>query len=574
MKPSASTAAPQPPLPNSYWVFPGQLLAGEYPGALKPDLARARVQRLVAAGINYFVDLTMPDELPPYAPVLPPGVQYARLSIFDHDVPARPSEMVAILECMRSALRAEKRIYVHCRAGIGRTGTVVGCLLVEGGFSGEDALFELNRLWQKCARSQTWGTVPETDEQASFVRRWKAQLKQEVGTNIMSVDRLRPSTPGRASAQTQSRPTTSSRPVSASNLAGEPNASTQAPAAQQAPNLVAKVIAPLFGSAPNVAPTSGPPRVVAQAPARNTRDRFLGALVGLAVCDALAATSQQQATGSFPPITDLVGGGVHELPPGAWTDDTAMALCLSESLLECRGFDARDQVERYTRWQQNGYLSSTDRCVGITANTARSLAVAQWRRQLFAGSHDPKLVEPSPLSRIAPAVMFYLPFKEQALELASDSARTTCQASIVLKACKLFAAMLHAALDGQPKAQVLAPPWELPTNKPKSRIRALIESRYRDKDPAAMRAGDHILEVLELALWAFDRTQSFTEGSLLVANAGENSDVAGAVYGQLAGAYYGIEAIPASWRNALIKRDLIEEYALRLLSQTKVEPTA
>jgi ADP-ribosylglycohydrolase len=130
--------------------------------------------------------------------------------------------------------------------------------------------------------------------------------------------------------------------------------------------------------------------------------------------------------------------------------------------------------------------------------------------------------------------------------------------------------MLHGALQGLPKPQVLAPPWDLPADRPKSRIRGLIEGRYRAKDPATIRAGDHVIDTLELALWAFERTDSFADGVLLVANAGENSDVAGAVYGQLAGAYYGVEAIPTAWRNSLIKKDLVTSLALRLLEQTKV----
>lgn len=548
---NASIAVPQPPLPNTYWVFPGQILAGEYPGAAKSEVSRGRLQRLCSAGINFFVDLTMPDELPPYAPDLPVGAEYVRLSIFDHDIPSRPADMVAILDTIRTALRAEKRIYIHCRAGIGRTGTVVGCLLVEGGIGGDDALYELNRLWQKCARSQTWSAVPETDDQVEYVRRWKPQLKQEPGPATLSPARLRP----------VPRPE-----PAAPSLVPIPPRVVPAPV----PNLVPTPIPPAIASNGGVESVT----VAPQPQARSARERFLGALIGLAVCDALAATSQQQSAGSFAPITGLVGGGALDLPQGAWTDDTAMALCLADSLLECRGFDARDQVERFTRWQQTGYLTATGHCVGITPNTARSLAVAQWRRQLFAGSHDPKMVEPSPLSRLAPTVMFYLPFKEQALEFASDAVRTTSQAPVVLKVCQLFAAMIHAALEGQAKAQILHPAWDLSELKPKSRIRGLAEGRYRTKDPATIRAGEHIIEVLELALWAFDRTTSFQEGALLVANAGEHSDVAGAAYGQLAGAYYGVDAIPPGWRNVLIKRDLIESFALLLLAQIKIEPVA
>ena len=99
--------------------------------------------------------------------------------------------------------------------------------------------------------------------------------------------------------------------------------------------------------------------------------------------------TQFRTPGTFTPVGDLLGGGPFDLPRGGWSDDTAMALCLADSLLERDGFDARDQVERYRRWQREGYLSATGQCLGITASTARALAMAQWRRRLFSGSHDP-----------------------------------------------------------------------------------------------------------------------------------------------------------------------------------------
>jgi len=124
----------------------------------------------------------------------------------------------------------------------------------------------------------------------------------------------------------------------------------------------------------------------------------------------------------------MIGGGPFDLPRGAWSDDTAMALCLAESLLERDGFDARDQVQRYSRWQQEGYLSSTGQCVGITASTARSLALAKWRRVVFPGSHDPEQLDPEPLSRVASVALFYFASVETTLVQAADSSRTTCQA--------------------------------------------------------------------------------------------------------------------------------------------------
>src|SRR5262245_16824235 len=141
--------AREPPLLNCYWVIPGRFLAGEYPGGASADETRERVQLLLAAGIDTFIDLTMPGELEPYDSELPVSAEYVRKPIRDHSVPARAEQMAEILEWLDYALRSGRCAYVHCRAGIGRTGTVVGCHLVEQGLRGEAALDELNRLWQQ-----------------------------------------------------------------------------------------------------------------------------------------------------------------------------------------------------------------------------------------------------------------------------------------------------------------------------------------------------------------------------------------------------------------------------------------
>ncbi|MCC6170496.1 MAG: ADP-ribosylglycohydrolase family protein, partial [Gammaproteobacteria bacterium] len=370
---------PPRPLPNSYWVRPGHLLAGEYPGSPDDEEMAERLALLVAAGLDSFFDLTEPGEREPYSGALPAGIEYQRLPIEDHGLPHSADYMAEIVAALGRALAAGRKAYVHCRAGIGRTGMVVACHLIAAGRTPEDALAELNRLWKQCGRSSQWRRVPETEEQRDFV------LQQGA-----AVARL---------------------------VAGEE---------------------PL-------------PEEAALGAARRLRSRFQGALVGLAVGDALAAPTQMLKRGSFAPVHDLIGGGNYDLPRGAWTDDTAMALCLAESLLERHGFDARDQVERYTLWQQQGHLSATGQCIGITASVARALAVAKWRRQTFAGSHDPAQLDPEPLARIAPAVMFWFADLPAAIARAADAARITCQAPEVLAACRLLASMLHGALSGQSK---------------------------------------------------------------------------------------------------------------------------
>jgi ADP-ribosyl-[dinitrogen reductase] hydrolase len=507
------------PLANSYWVQSGRLLAGEYPAGRDAQLTpsgRERLDNLLSSGISAFVDLTEVGECPAYDALLPKGVLYLRHAIRDQDVPREPSQMRRIQDDIAAALAEGRSLYLHCRAGIGRTGLTAGCFLVEQGRAGDDALRELNVLWTaQCARAATWPTVPQTERQAEYIRAWRARRRRGLAATIAS-------------------------------------AAAGAAASAAAAFAVAEV------------------SDAELAPVRNLRERFQGALQGLGVGDALAAATQFRRPGSFAALGDLLGGGPFELPRGAWSDDTAMALCLADSLAECGGFDPRDQVARYTRWQREGYLSATGQCLGITANTSQALAAAQWREQPYAGSHDPKQLHPESLSRVAPVVLHAFANATQAVEMAADAARTTCQAPLVLDACRLLAAMVHAALRGESRAQVLAPPPSVfGARALRPQVAALAAAKCDEAAPADSN-GD-ALAVLALARWAFGSTRSFREGALRAVNLGGHSDVIGAVYGQLAGAFYGLSAIPRGWREALVHAELIEQLADRLLRDTLLQ---
>jgi hypothetical protein len=163
---------PDRPLANTYWVLPGRLLAGEYPGHSEDPAARERLTRLGAAGITTFVDLTEEGELPGYRHFLPQHADYVRSAIADTSVPNNISQTQAVLATLHEALSRGRNVYVHCRAGIGRTGLIVGCYLAQAEGSGKTALKVLNNLWRQSERSKMWPKVPQTAEQADYVRRW------------------------------------------------------------------------------------------------------------------------------------------------------------------------------------------------------------------------------------------------------------------------------------------------------------------------------------------------------------------------------------------------------------------
>jgi len=131
-------------------------------------------------------------------------------------------------------------------------------------------------------------------------------------------------------------------------------------------------------------------------------DRYRGAFLGLAVGDALGTTLEFKAPGSFKPITDMLGGGPFGLKPGQWTDDTSMALCLAESLIEKGGFDPKDQMDHYCRWWLEGHLSSTGTCFDIGATVRTSLESYLRSGEPFAGSADPFTAKNGSLMRLAP----------------------------------------------------------------------------------------------------------------------------------------------------------------------------
>ncbi|HEX2995028.1 MAG TPA: hypothetical protein VHP14_09390 [Anaerolineales bacterium] len=166
------------PIPESYWVVPGHLLAGEHPAQFDEEVTRRRLDALLEAGFDTFIDLTRPNETFPYHLILPEEakasgreVVYQRFSIGDFGLPT-PEQMNALLAAIEEGLHAGRKIYLHCWGGIGRTGTTVGCYLVRQGMTGAEALEQLAVWWRNVPKSRHYHRSPETPAQADFIRNW------------------------------------------------------------------------------------------------------------------------------------------------------------------------------------------------------------------------------------------------------------------------------------------------------------------------------------------------------------------------------------------------------------------
>ncbi len=298
-------------------------------------------------------------------------------------------------------------------------------------------------------------------------------------------------------------------------------------------------------------------------------DRHLGCLFGLATGDALGTTLEFKSPGSSAPIHDIVGGGPFGLEPGQWTDDTSMALCLAESLIEKSDFNLRDQCERYVKWMQDGHLSSNGRCFDIGNTVSRALRDFQRSGDPYSGPTGEYDAGNGSIMRLAPVPMFFANDAEQAIHLAGESSRTTHGTIACIDACRSMSGILVALLEGTSKDEVLATrfhpsrgAWlegELCPD-----IEKIANGSFKTKQPPEIRGTGYVVHSLEAALWAFHHSTCFRDGALLAVNLGDDADTTGAIYGQFAGACYGYENIPEGWREKVADAELIRDFARKL----------
>jgi ADP-ribosylglycohydrolase len=265
-----------------------------------------------------------------------------------------------------------------------------------------------------------------------------------------------------------------------------------------------------------------------------------------------------------------------------FTDDTSMALCLANSLVARRGFVPYDQLVRYKWWYNYGYMSSTGQCFDIGAATRQSIVEFEHRQKQRAKEFgiklkdmdylsDPELLEKfnvycsevevagnGALMRLAPVPLFFYRSPAAAVEFSGRSGQITHGDQKAYDACRYYGALIVAALRGETKDEILDKGFYL-KHKPwfgekelHSDINSIAEGSYQKWNgyDGGIRGKGYIVSALEAALWAFWSDEgSFEKGALAAVNLGDDTDTTAAIYGQLAGAYYGYQKLPAHWLN-------------------------
>lgn len=304
-------------------------------------------------------------------------------------------------------------------------------------------------------------------------------------------------------------------------------------------------------------------------------DRQRGALVGLAVGDALGAAVEFQRPGSFPPVTGYRAGGPHRLRAGEWTDDTSMALALADSMAHA-DWSLHDQLQRYVRWWRHGDYSVNGTCFDIGNATAAALGrFLQHGDAHTAGDPSERASGNGSIMRLAPVPIRFLdlfPGNIARLStLAAESSLTTHASPQCLTACRYMALVLCGLMQGRDRNEVLAPDWELLNQLQQltplhPEVAAVAEGSFRRRQPPEIRGSGYVVASLEAALWAFHDADDFATAVLRAVNLGDDADTTGAVCGQLAGACWGESSIPSPWLDNLARRDMLESALSGLLN--------
>ena len=299
------------------------------------------------------------------------------------------------------------------------------------------------------------------------------------------------------------------------------------------------------------------------------KNKTRGMLVGLATGDALGAPVEFGHNSAS--IRDNWDGLMqdHRIPKGHYTDDTAMALCLADSLLECGGYNSYDVMVKYLKWGTQGYRDSQNKpATDIGNQTARSIEFFAASPVVPANTQRLDSAGNGGIMRMAPVVIvsYHEPI-DKTMNLARLSSRETHYSHEADAGAEIFGAMLHRALAGDNKQKVVNVASLTTGEYYNSVLQRVAEAYNKDYEPNLLDLGGYVVDALKIAVWGFLHFDSFEDGMIAVIGLGGDTDTNAAIYGQLAGAYYGLEAIPAKWLDELYMYNEMIELADRLAQE-------
>lgn len=284
------------------------------------------------------------------------------------------------------------------------------------------------------------------------------------------------------------------------------------------------------------------------------KDRAFGSILGLAVGDALGAPAEFKNRDSFPVITEMQSGGYFNLPAGAWTDDTAMALCLADCLIHNSSFDASDLLRRFLRWMDHSENTSTGKCIGVGQNTIVSLGNFRRTGSITAPFVRGRSDGNGALMRLSPVAIKHWMSPEKAQEIAIIQSRSTHNSELSEQACAFMVGLISGLIAGEIWSKLTI---EFSVQEPSSDMKRIVGRDWKRKTRDEINSGGYVIDTLEAALWAVETTENFEDALIAAVNLGHDADTVGAVAGQLAGARYGANAIPDRWISRIAKLEIL-----------------
>lgn len=296
------------------------------------------------------------------------------------------------------------------------------------------------------------------------------------------------------------------------------------------------------------------------------RDRCYGSFFGAAVSDALGGPvefkSRRYCDENPVKDMDLINFNFG-VPPGTWTDDTSMCLCLAQSLIECGEINQSDQLKKYSDWFRRGYMSSKDNvCIDIGKCTANSILDYERNGTIKSNLTNDRYSGNGSIMRLTPIPIFYInkPLT-QVLDACVKSSETTHPAIKCIIGCKILGNILYNILRGMKKENLLE---QLRKDISIDEIKCdenifldIYSGSFLNKTRDEIHSSGYVAHSLEAALYSFFKHTNFKDTILYSVNLGNDSDTVACITGQLTGAYYGIQSIPQNWIQKLVKQELL-----------------